>query len=78
VSQQPHPGFRFEGQKYRIPHPVSARCKTELEKFSLLSRWSSGKWLDNCQFKTRVFLVFDFSFDVLTQKCMSKLLDPLW
>ena len=23
------------------------------------------------------FVVFDFSFDVLTQNCMSKLLDPL-
>jgi len=22
VSQQPHPVFRFEGQKDRIPHPV--------------------------------------------------------
>jgi len=75
VSQQPHPVFRLEGQKTVSRIQFSARYKTELEKFSLLSIWSSGKWLDNCQFES-LLVVFDFSFDVLAHDCMSNLWTP--
>jgi len=52
VSHQPaFPVFCFSKDKSTLSrNQFSARNKTELDKISLLSTWSSGKWPDNPQF----------------------------
>jgi len=60
VSQQPS-SFPFRTTKKTVSCiRFSAKYKTELEKFSLLSVWSSGKLLDNCQFESFLCCIWFF------------------
>jgi len=61
-------------------HPVrggSYNQRNTTGEVATLSTRSIGKWQDNPQFEWLLCCIW-FSFDVVTQDCKSKFLDPLW
>jgi len=70
VSQQPaYPVFCFEGQK--VPYPVSSFLPDIKLSWKNLTTVNMVEWQVTRQSSVRVnsFVVFVFSFDVLTQDC---------
>jgi len=47
----------------KVPPPM-ARYKTELEKYSLLSTWSTGKCLDSCQFESLLYCIMMYLHNI--------------
>jgi len=81
VSQQPaFPVFCFEGQK--VLRPASSfllDIKLNWRKSHYYQHSRVGLGNDKTILSSSdSFVVFGFSFDVLTQDCKSKFLDPLW
>jgi len=79
VSQQPaFPGFCFEEQK--VPFPASSSLP-DIKLSWRKSHYYQHGWVGSDKTilsSSGSFVVFGFSFDVLTQDCKSKILDPLW
>jgi len=78
VSQQPaFPVFCFEGQK--VPYPASSflpdiKLSWRKSHYYQHGRMGSDKTILS---SSDSFVVFGLSFDVLSQDCKSKFLDPL-
>ena len=79
MSQQPaFPVFCFEGQRYRIPHPVF--CQIENWVGENLTTINMVEWEVTRQSSVRVtpLLYLDFLLMYLHKIVSKKFLDPLW